>query len=181
MKKCRCDSYEDILDYGILKKRFKETKSLLKNLEIISEHPGKEHFLYICNNCEHYWQRSLSWMDGNKQYFFKVPKIDIREWMSKPFVQPDELFTSTGMIRQYLDRATLEEQSTLCRHAECSHHTMRLSVFCIIHHMESIGIKSMPPENVTWFPPFEKEFIEPTYEKISELPKYKKYKQTQSQ
>jgi len=174
-EKCICNKYSDILDYGALTKRFKDTKNIFSYLTLIAEHPEKEHRLYQCETCGQLWQRSLSWMDGNEQYIFKVPKINIGEWKEKPFVQPDDLFVRTGVVRQYLERAIFEEQNVICRHAGCTHYSIKLSVFCVIHHMESIGIKLTLPDNNTWFPPFEKELVELTYERLSELPNYKKY------
>lgn len=175
MKTCNCNNYSDILDYDFLKKRFRETKNILSTLGLIAEHPEKEHLLYKCRNCGQSWQRSLSWMDGNRQYVFKVPEIDVEKWKEKPFVQPDDLFVRTGVVRHYLERTTFEEQNTLCRHNECSHNAIKLSIFCIVHHMENIGIKTTLPDNVTWFYPFEKRLIELTYERLSEMPNYKKY------
>ena len=174
MSTCHCNQYGDILNYDLLKKRYRETKNILANLLVIAEHPEKEHFLYKCANCGQQWQRSLSWMDGNKPYAFKVPPIEIEVWKQRPFVQPDDLFAITGGIDLYLERATFEEQSTLCKNSTCSHHAIKFSVFCIVHHMENLGIRVSIPDNYTWFPPFEKGHIELTYQRLSELPNYKK-------
>lgn len=176
MKTCTCNKYGDILDYDLLKKRFKVTKNILTNLTLIAEHPEKEHYLYECVKCGQLWQRSLSWMDGNKPYVFKVPKIEIEIWKCNPFVQPDDLFVRTGVIRHYLDRATFEEKNSLCRHSDCSHHAIKFSVFCIVHQMQNIGIKATFPDDITWFLPYEKKLVEPTYERLSKMPNYKKYK-----
>jgi hypothetical protein len=176
-KKCNCNKFGDILDYDLLKKRFKETKNILTNLTLIAEHPGKEHYLYECQNCAQLWQRSLSWMDGNKQYVYQVPQIEKEVWKCMPFVQPDDLFVRTGVINQYLERGTFQEQNFQCRRSDCSHHAIKLSVFCIVHQMQNIGIEATLPNDVTWFLPYEKELVELTYERLSELPNYKKYHQ----
>ncbi|MGC4104067.1 hypothetical protein [Ferruginibacter sp.] len=175
MKVCNCNIYGDILEYTQLKDRFKDTKKILSDLKLLAQHPEKEHQLYQCVNCGQYWQKSMSWMDGNKQYVFKVREIEVTEWKEQPFVQPDDLFARTGIVNQYLKRATFEEQETLCRHPSCPHHAIQLSIFCIVHHMESIKIATTIPDNVTWFPPFEKKHLELSYERLSELPNYKKY------
>lgn len=176
MTNCNCKKISDILDYASLKKRFKETKSILTGLDIVAGHPEKEHQLLRCGTCGQCWQRSLSWTDGNKSYVFKVVDIEVEEWERRPFVQPDELLVRSGVIRQYLERGVFEEQPGICKQAGCTNYRIKLSVFCIIHQMENVGVKLTSKEGYTWFTPYEKEMFEPTYQWLREMPNYKKLK-----
>jgi hypothetical protein len=174
MSSCRCKNFEDIDGPAALNKRMRETKRILGDLKFIGEHSGKEHRLYQCTACGQMWQRSLSWMEGNKPYAFKVPSIDIGQWLQKPFVQPDELFSRIGHVQLYLDRATFEEQAATCKFPDCGERSIKFSVFCAFHHMQNIGIKSNVTDEYRWFHPYLKANYEFGIEQLKALPNYKK-------
>lgn len=175
MDTCNCKEYSDILDHPSLKKRFKETKSILSNLKLIAEHQGKEHKLYECKVCGQFWQRTTCWTAGVKHYAYKVPSIKIEEWKGKPYIKPDELFASVGHFQQYISRAIFEEQNVKCKSEGCNNNAIKMSVLCVIHHLQNINIKITLPEDKTWFPPYEKHQFELAFERLCELPNYKKF------
>lgn len=173
MTTCNCAKYDHLLDNDSLDKRFKETKKIVAGLESIAKDSTGEHHLLHCTTCGQNWQRSLSWMDGNKEYVFKVVDIDTAQWTKKPFVQPDDLFVRSGSVNMFLSRATFEEQNEKCRRDDCNNQAVKMSPFCLVHHMESIGIKASLPDSNTWFSPYERENFELTIERLKELPTYK--------
>ena len=176
MDTCNCKIYTDLSDNPSLTKRIKETKGILSDLTLIAEHTDKEHKLYKCPVCGQYWQRTTSWTAGVKPYVYKVPFIEIDEWKNKPFVKPDELFVRVGLVQQYLSRATFEEKNEKCRHESCNNNAIKMSVFCIIHHLPNINIKVTLPDDKTWFSPYEKHNYELTLERLCAMPNYKKLK-----
>jgi uncharacterized C2H2 Zn-finger protein len=174
MSSCRCESYQDLDSRAALNKRGPETKRISNALELIAEHPGQEHRLYKCPVCGQLWQRSLDWMRGNKAYLFKVPSIEVGQWLHKPFVQPDELFSRIGHVQLYLDRASFEEQAATCKSPGCGEHSIKFSVFCAFHHMQNIGIKAEFNDDYRWFGPYSKSNYEFSIEHLKKLPNYKK-------
>lgn len=175
MTACLCNQYNDISDRDLLNKRSKETKKLTSDLTLLAVHAQKEHKLYKCPACDQLWQLSLDWMGGNKPYIFKVPNISETEWIIKPYVQPDELFNRIARIQLYLKDALFVETHDQCRKDECFNHAIKLSIFCAMHHMESIGIKTTLPNEFTWFDPYFKENYEFGIEQLKKLPNYKAF------
>jgi hypothetical protein len=176
MPACRCIAYTDLDGRPALNKRGNEINKMLRSLQMIAEHPGGEHKLFSCTGCEQLWQQSLDWMRSNQRYLFKVPSIEITDWLDKPFVQPDDLFNRARHIQQYLRGAVFEELEPLCRSANCPNHSVKFSVFCAFHHMLNIGIKEEIPDDYGWFDPYHKKDYEFNFEQLQALPTYKRIK-----
>jgi predicted RNA-binding Zn-ribbon protein involved in translation (DUF1610 family) len=174
MSSCKCKNYEDPDSRAALNKRAAETKRISAALQFIAEHPGKEHRLYECPVCGQMWQRSMAWMLGNKAYLFKVPPIENEQWLQQPFVQPDELLSRIAHVQLYLDRAFFEEQAALCKSPDCGEHSIKFSVFCAFHHMQSIGIKAEFNDEYRWFGPYTRSNYEFNIGQLKKLPNYKK-------
>lgn len=173
---CSCGSFGDLLTSNDLPKRERKTAKIVRSLALLATHPLGEHELYTCAKCGHYWQRSLEWVSGNRPYIFKVVPIDLAEWMEKPFVQPDELFVRVGVFEQYWRNNVFDEKEALCRKDGCGNHAIRLSVFCVLHHMDSIGLKTQFPDNLTWFGPYRKDDLEPSIEFLKRQSNYVAYR-----
>lgn len=176
MSICRCASYEDLNGRPALNKRGHDTGKIINSLELMAAHPDKENKLYRCSFCGQLLQKSLDWARGNKPYVFKVPDIQVEDWIKEPFVQPDELFNRVAHIEQYLKRATFEEQATPCKSSGCEEKAVKLSVLCAFHHMLSIGFKANLPGNCRWFHPYVKSNYEFSIQYLKSLPTYKALK-----
>ena len=116
-------------------------------------------------------------MRGNKPYLFKVPATNEADWLTKPFVQPDELFMRVARVQQYLGRVTFVETQEKCRNEDCSSRAIQLSVFCAFHHMENIGIKSDVTDDYKWFDPYRKSNYEFSIQQLRELSNYRPLEQ----
>lgn len=169
---CNCNQYPDLDEGAALQKRCSQTKKTLGLLQLLSLHESGEHKLYRCAKCGQLWQRSLAWALGNREYLFKVPQIDSEAWLARPFFPPDELFLRSGSVGLYLERAQFVEQEALCRSAGCPEHSIKFSVFCALHHMQNLGIKTGPPGDYRWFGPYLEENFSVTMKQLKALPNY---------
>jgi hypothetical protein len=115
-------------------------------------------------------------MHGNSKYVFKVPKIEIKDWKEMPYIEPNKIFLYIGNIQMYFNRTTFEEKEEKCKKDNCYNQAIKLSVLCILHQMESIGIKLELPSGYRWFNPYEKEKILINMTVIKEHPNYKELK-----
>jgi hypothetical protein len=60
MNSCRCNDYKDLDDQPALNKRGHDTKRIADALQLIAEHPQKEHRLYRCSACGQMWHQFRS-------------------------------------------------------------------------------------------------------------------------
>src|SRR5688500_2673978 len=87
---CNCATFEDLeFSRPQIAARAKATRALKKSLEKIGEKPDTRDRLMRCPKCDQLWQGSWAWGDF---YAFRVPKVELKEWLALPFVQPDQLF-----------------------------------------------------------------------------------------
>jgi hypothetical protein len=174
--KCNCLKFNTIENNDDLEKRIKETAKIISNLRLIEKINDLGTSLYECEKCGQQWQESLSWMHGNSKYVFKVPKIEIKDWKEMPYIEPNKIFLYIGNIQMYFNRTTFEEKEEKCKKDNCYNQAIKLSVLCILHQMESIGIKLELPSGYRWFNPYEKEKILINMTVIKEHPNYKELK-----
>lgn len=155
--KCECNKYEPLeLHREAISERIKQTKTLKKQLDIIAERSDGEHRLLKCSACHQLWQSSRAWNWGNDEYLFQVPGIQVDEWLSEPYKQPDEMLIYSAVMQRYMERNTFVETERGCRADGCPERAVELTVFCMWHHIESLqqaGALSKEPEG-RWFPPY---------------------------
>ena len=138
-RKCECEGYEHLeLLRKCIDRRIKETKKLRKQFEILAEHENRLDKLLRCEACGQYWQSSRAWNFGNKEYQFKVPEIEIAEWLSEPYVRPDQMLIHSAIMQDYFERNTFAETDNECRAEGCNLRAIKLSVFCTVHHIEAL-------------------------------------------
>jgi hypothetical protein len=160
MPPCDCASFEDMqLTRDAVDHRARQTKSLKQRLQLEAKHPDDEHLLFTCTECGQTWQRSLAWNWGNKEYLFRVPPIDTKEWVNVPFVQPDELVIFAAVLARYLSRGCSTPTGQQCRRDGCPNSAVKLSLFCVRHHIENLQrIHTFPQSPVgRWFGPYRAE------------------------
>jgi hypothetical protein len=153
---CECKAYEDLeFRRAAITERVKHSKRLKKELEVIAKHPAGEHKLLKCQACGQYWQSSRAWNWENDEYLFKVPEIAVDEWLKEPFIQPDELLIYDAVMRDYLEKAPAKS-SRPCHVEGCDRNALKVSTFCLWHHIESLQKSGgLPKEPIgRWFPPY---------------------------
>ena len=161
---CSCSSFRDLeFVRKDISKRIKESRSLRKSLELVSSHTDAEHKLYRCQSCGQMWQGSRAWNWGNDEYLFKVPIIEVADWLENVFVQPDELLIYVAVVGEYWHRNRFDLSEKICRAQSCSRNAIANSVLCLRHHMESLQRAHMLPTSPVgrWFPPYEESGIIP--------------------
>ncbi len=161
---CSCAEYED-LEFlrKVISKRIRESRALRKQFELIATHNGKEHKLYRCEACGQLWQGSRAWNWGNDEYLFKVPEIEIEEWLSEVFVQPDEMLIFTAVVGEFWNNNAFVEKESNCTTNGCTRKAITGSVKCLSHHLQSLQkVGAMPACPVgRWFGPYRKENVLP--------------------
>src|SRR5687768_4913901 len=89
---CECDRFPDIeLAREAITKRARTTGAIRKRLQLVSEHPDREHKFYRCSQCNASWQLANAWNWGAKDYIFRVPSVEVGAWLQERFVDPDDL------------------------------------------------------------------------------------------
>jgi hypothetical protein len=154
---CECSQYEHLELYRkAVSKRIKQTKTLKKQLEIIAEHSNGEYKLLKCPACGQLWQSSRAWNWGNDEYLFKVPNIQIDEWLSEPYIPPDEMLIYSAVMQDYMERNSFVETERECRAEGCVNRAVEFTVFCLEHHIESLQNAGALPKDPTgrWFAPY---------------------------
>lgn len=155
--KCACGRYEHLeLLRKCIDRRIKETKKLRKQCELLAEHENGLDKLLRCTPCGQYWQSSRAWNWDNKEYMFKVPEIEIAEWLSVPYIRPDQMLIYSAVMQDYFERNTFAETDNECRAERCNRRTITLSVFCTEHHIESLQRAGALPSDPMgrWFLPY---------------------------
>lgn len=129
-------------------KRAKETKAILARLSIIAKHPDGEHRLYRDETTNEYWQYSSAWNWGAKPYCFLVPELEIEEWTTERYVDPDEMLVFVASFEQFLAAPTNKQIPDLPKH---------------VRSLQRIGNLPKNPEG-RWFGPYMRENIIPNLE-----------------
>jgi hypothetical protein len=154
---CICDSYQPLeLFRESIDRRIRETRKIRRGLELIAQHPDGEHRLYICRSCKSFWQISRAWNWGNYRYAFQVPDIEIEDWITRPYVQPDDILIFEARMTDFIDRNIFVKTDRPCRSEGCSQFANEYSVFCLEHHIESLqDARALPREPWgRWFSPY---------------------------
>lgn len=142
---CTCSTFSHITaDRNSIRQRINESKQLKKLLTLLTK-DAKGNKLYRCDKCEQLWQGSKAWNWGGNEYLFKVPAVDIDEWKLEPFVQPDELILYIARMESYNEHLDKEETSELCKAAECRNHAIKLSIYCLPHHIAQLQQSQILP------------------------------------
>jgi hypothetical protein len=113
---CGCDSYKPLeLIREAIDKRIRETRKIRRQLTLIAEQEYGEHGLYRCRICGQFWQISRAWNWGNYRYAFQVPKIAIEDWISKPYISPDDLLIFEALMKDFLESNTFTKTDKIVR------------------------------------------------------------------
>ena len=99
-----------------VRKRIKETKSIIKSLILIAKHPDKEHRLYQDETTYDFWQLAYARNWGSEPYCFLVPDISTDDWKCERYVDPDELLIYVAEMKDYLSIPTNREIENLHEH-----------------------------------------------------------------
>lgn len=156
---CECEIFCALeLDRDAVTERIRETRKIRRRLTLVAEQPAGEHKLYKCDRCGQMWQISRAWNWGNYRYAFKVPTIQIDEWISEPYIQPDELFLFNAMMENFMGKNQFVKSDAKCKVNGCQQFANQYSVFCLEHHIESLqragALPGMPEGK--WFLPYER-------------------------
>lgn len=161
---CTCTEYQHIeFKRSAVDKRIKESRSLRKVLALVAEYPDEEHKLYSCRECGQLWQGSRAWNWGNDEYLFRVPQIEVSQWLQQVFVQPDELLIFTAVISQLLGSGNFVTSEQACRVSGCARKSVQGLATCLPHHVSSlqnVGQFARDPKG-RWFHPYVRENIVP--------------------
>jgi hypothetical protein len=160
MATCDCDKFHPLeLFREAINDRIRASKALRGRLTPIAEHPDGEHRLYRCPACGTMWQRSLAWNWGNKEYLFAVPATDAGTWKAKPYVQPDELLIFAAALSRFIGQQKFEDSADVCRSEGCHRQAVKMSVFCLHHHIVNLQANRMLPQDPVgeWFSPYQRE------------------------
>lgn len=163
---CFCAQFND-LEFlrAAITKRIKDSCQLKKSLTAVSKHLDGEHKLYHCAACGQLWQGSRAWNWGNEEYLFRVPPVELTDWESEVYVQPDALLIFTAVMHDFLTRGAFTDTASICRTQGCSKSAVSGSVNCLRHHLGNLqNLGTMPSYPVgRWFGPYIRENIVPDF------------------
>ncbi|MFT7604992.1 MAG: hypothetical protein ACI8VT_002585 [Saprospiraceae bacterium] len=132
-KSCTCENYSALeLSRDEISKRIKESKKIIKHLEIKSKAKKGNH-LYQCEFCQQLWQLSNAWNWGGKNYLFKVPKTKIEDWNENPFMHPADMLIFSAAMQTYEEKHKLTDSEKKCRRENCNQNAILADVLCKKH------------------------------------------------
>ncbi|MBL0743035.1 hypothetical protein [Chryseolinea lacunae] len=135
---CKCSTYPDLeLIRESIDKRIAITKGIKKQLQFLSESPSGDS-LYKCAVCQQLWQNSRAWNWGNKEYVFKVPNIDVADWMIESFALPDQMLIYSATMNDYFKKNTLVESDKGCQKNGCGNNALLNNVLCREHFIQNL-------------------------------------------
>lgn len=164
---CGCSSYDDLpIDIERIAERvalFKDMRPQLRQLSQKMVERWTEHYrLYKCEACDQYWQATLAPRDSDTWYFFKVPRIGIREWKDSVYVCPGDIAVFLEEQTKFLANEfhTKEER---CNEHGCNELAMVGSVKCKYHQFMQIGFGEdlNRLRGQRWFSPYSTEILQP--------------------
>jgi hypothetical protein len=158
MASCKCDGFGHLeLCRDKITRRIKESKKLKKALSMLTRHKDGEHQLLKCPLCGQLWQFSRAWNWDNYEYLFKVPQIEIDDWLTEPYMQPDSLLIYSAVMQDFFQRNQFVEKNEECRIAACNNKAVVGLVTCLAHHIEGMRRnRALPREpEGRGFPPYD--------------------------
>jgi hypothetical protein len=145
---CSCAKYLPLeLSRDQVEKRIKESQVIQKSLDLQCESPNG-HSLFQCKFCKQAWQLSSAWNWGGKTYVFKVPNIEISEWLDNPYVSPADMLIYSALVDEYLAKNNLIASDKSCKIENCREKALMKNVLCKYHFIESlqkVGLLPKPP------------------------------------
>jgi hypothetical protein len=136
---CDCTQFQPIeLDRASINRRIKQSPAIRKRLTQIAELPDLRLYLFRCPDCGQLWQSGHEWNFADQEYLFQVPPIELADWQREPYQQPAAMMIYSAVMRDFCARATFEPRDEKCRADGCSELSIRFSVFCRRHHIESL-------------------------------------------
>lgn len=154
---CDCTTFPDIeLLREAISARIRASERLRRQLVRVDSRNPSEHALYLCPDCGQQWQFSRAWNWGNRLYGFRVPAIELNDWLEMHYVQPDEMLLYSALMHDFFTTQPWEDSSEGCRKTDCSRPAVRGQVLCKEHHIRSLQNASMLPKEPTgrWFSPY---------------------------
>lgn len=152
---CSCAKYHPLeLSRDQIDKRIKETENVLRYLNLQGESP-KGHSLFQCKSCKQLWQQSNAWNWGGKNYLFKVPDIEIKDWTDNPYISPADMIIYSASMEEYFRRNKFNESGKVCKIETCNKKSLSNHVLCKEHFIESlqkVGLLPQPPQGRMFAP-----------------------------
>ena len=147
MMPCNCNQFPaPALSRRGIAQRIRQTRTIKPTLTMLSRNDAEVLTLLQCPSCESFWQESLAWNWGGKQYVYRVPLISEVEWLAEPYVQPHEMLIYSATMSDHLETNEFVESSRRCRFEECHDNAIDGLVLCLHHHLASLRKVELLPE-----------------------------------
>jgi hypothetical protein len=141
---CDCAKYQPIsLDRKSINRRIKESPAIRKKLSPVADNDTLRICLFRCPECGQLWQSGHEWNFGDREYVFRVPPIDVSEWQREPYAQPAAMMIHSASMHMFFTRNKFEQGDAPCRTEGCNKRAVRLSVFCLDHHVSALQRQGM--------------------------------------
>ena len=143
---CNCKSYRPLeLARDQISRRIKESKEILKTLESQAK-ANDGTVLYRCKFCGQFWQESIAWNWGGKNYLFKVPETSTSDWLDEQFISPAEMLIYSALMADYFNMNKFIESKTRCQNEKCDRMAVERNVLCQHHFIESLKRVGLLPK-----------------------------------
>jgi hypothetical protein len=145
---CSCEKYLPLeLSRDEIDKRIKESNKIKKHLDLKSKSSNGS-LLFECRICKEYWQLNSAWNWDGKDYLFKVPCINLKEWMENPYMSPADMMIYSASIETYFEKNKLIDSDKLCKIENCNKKAILKDVLCkehFIKNLQKFGLLPDPP------------------------------------
>jgi hypothetical protein len=136
---CDCSTYQDLNpNRESFRERVKASKQLRKFLVLKAKDTATGRKLLVCNACGQLWQEGSASNLAPDAYLFKVPKVDEQSWLEAAYAEPDKVFMHNFVINEFVKQSHQAETTQPCKEAGCTKRALKLSVFCLTHHVQSL-------------------------------------------
>lgn len=101
------------------------------------------------------WQLSNAWNWGGKNYLFKVPYIETKDWTDNPYMSPADMIIYSVSMEEYFKRNKFTESGKACKIENCNKKSLSNNVLCKEHFIESlqkVGLLPQPPQGRMFAP-----------------------------
>jgi hypothetical protein len=154
---CDCSTIPDIpLQRAAVEKRMRQTPRIIRKLTLIAQNEKLRLKLYTCSECSQFWQTGHEWNFGDRDYVFRVPPIEVGEWLAEPYQQPAAMLIDSAVMARFFEHNDFQPGDKPCREEGCATLAMKHGSFCLEHHLQQLrDVKLLPARPIgRLFPPY---------------------------
>jgi hypothetical protein len=144
---CNCKNYTTLELYrDQISKRIKESRGIIKTLDLKAEVDNGVTVLFQCPVCGQFWQKSMAWNWGGKDYLFQIPQTNITEWLTEQFMSPSDMLIYSAQMTDYFSKNKFIDSTRRCKNNDCAGMAIEGSPLCKKHFVDNLQEVGLLPK-----------------------------------